>query len=279
MFRSAGLVACLDGSYSPSNASSCLSCPSHSASTSGAGSCTCSAGYSSTGSGTTLSCSSTRAVGATAGAHDLPLLTPARRTGAEFHRGSSLPNQHLQRQRRRVVHGVPDGQRRRCRRQHVHLLLGLRELWNRRVARLHRSGPRPRPGPRHALVLADCPVGARMSFTRGPSQAARLGRTPRTAGRVWVGLAARGRAPVHGHVPLMRRVCPHGLALAGGTACLPGSYSGNLASTCSACPGNSGSATNSSTCSCNAGYSGSGTGASLACAGTSDTRTGVCARI
>ena len=52
-------------------------------------------------------------------------------------------------------------------------------------------------------------------------------------------------------------------------ACLPGSYSADLASTCTKCPDNSASTSNASTCTCSAGYAGAGLGAALTCTGLS----------
>jgi len=51
-----GAAACLSGSFSPSQASTCTSCPSNSASSSSASTCACNAGYSGSGSGLSLAC-------------------------------------------------------------------------------------------------------------------------------------------------------------------------------------------------------------------------------
>ena len=52
------------------------------------------------------------------------------------------------------------------------------------------------------------------------------------------------------------------------TACPAGTFSGSLASTCSACPANSTSVAGSSTCACDAGFFGTGSGATLTCTRT-----------
>jgi hypothetical protein len=105
--------------------------------------------------------------------------------------------------------------------------------------------------------MAHCHSHAMRRFV--PSSRMRCGLfQQRRCGLRWYVRAAHpvlGRAASSHHAP-------HSLA------CLAGTYSAAIASSCSVCPSNSTSNAEATTCTCAAGFSSSGSGASLACTST-----------